>query len=469
MRIHLIELRDRRMGLASQRVNSLMLPILAVWAEGVGWQARVSFTQLADVDYAHPCDVVALSLYTFLAPGGYTVARTFREQGTLVIIGGPHTKGCLDEVTEHADLVFDRCDEAVWCETLRAIENGAIVPCLGRGRFVPAPEMARVPPYREIKRFYGTGKIPLLLSSLGCPHDCDFCTDWNSSYRKREVDDVIEDVREIQAPFFIFCDPNFGVNRRFTSELLKRMVPLKKKYMMETSLAWLLDDDYLALLRDSGCIGIELGLESLTTTYGKNGLKRLDALGRQVVERIARIKRYIPLIQVNILLGLDNDTSETFRAVADLYRRANIDGLVPFVVTPFPGTPFFDRLRAEGRLFETDWRHFNCANLVLMPRQLSVPVFYDQYMDLLRRLQAPGLLARKVVTHLRQYRDAKLAVILLAFLLARAWNTFRHHLPELRIDKRRAQARAAAARMQSGAALELAPGRVDAGEAVVAN
>jgi len=390
MRIHLIELRDRRAGLASQWVNSLMLPILAVWAERVGWHPRVSFAEFSDVDYAHPCDVVALSLYTFLAPEGYAVARSFRQQGKLVIIGGPHAKGCLDEVRDHADLVFDRCNEAVWCATLRAIESGVIVPSQGRGRFVPSAEMTEVPPYRQIKRFYGRGKIPLLLSSLGCPHDCDFCTDWNSSYRKRAVDDVIEDVRAVQAPFFIFCDPNFGVNRRFTSELLDRMRPLQKKYMMETSLAWLLHDDYLALLRDSGCIGIEIGLESLTTTYGKNGIKRNDASVRQIVERIARIKRYIPLIQVNILLGLDNDTPETFRAVADLYRRANIDELVPFVVTPFPGTPFFDRLRAEGRLFETDWRHFNCTNLVLKPRQLSVPAFYDLYMAQL----APGVALR---------------------------------------------------------------------------
>jgi radical SAM superfamily enzyme YgiQ (UPF0313 family) len=175
----------------------------------------------------------------------------------------------------------------------------------------------------------------------------------------------------------------------------------------------------------------------VTTTYGKNGIKGAARAARRGRQRIARIRRYIPLIQVNILLGLDNDTDETFRAVADLYRRANIDELVPFVVTPFPGTPFFDRLRAEGRLFETDWRHFNCANLVLLPRQLSVAAFYDLYMDLLGRLHAPGLVARKVVAHLRQYRDAKLALILLAFLLARAWNTFRHHLPELRIDKRR--------------------------------
>jgi radical SAM superfamily enzyme YgiQ (UPF0313 family) len=465
MRIHLIELRDRRMGLASQRVNSLMLPILAVWAERLGWHARVSFAEFPDVDYAYPCDVVALSLYSFLAPQGYAVARAFRDQGKLVIIGGPHAKGCLDEVREHADLAFERCAEPVWRDTLRAIESGAIVATGRRGRFVPSPEMSQVPAFREIKKFYGTGKIPLLLSSLGCPHDCDFCTDWNSTYHKRDVDDVIDDIREIHAPFFIFCDPNFGVNRRFTGELLERMVPLEKKYMMETSLAWLLHDEYLTLLRASGCIGIELGLESLTTMYGKNAIKRRDAT-REIVERIARIKRYIPLIQVNILLGLDNDTPETFGAVADLYRRANIDTLVPFVVTPFPGTPFFDRLRREGRLFETDWRHFNCAHLGLEPRRLSVPAFYDLYMELLRRLHAPGLVVRKVLAHLCQYRDAKLALILLAFLLARLWNTFRHHLPELRLDKRRASARAAATGTADTRVEPLAP-RVDAGEAMV--
>jgi radical SAM superfamily enzyme YgiQ (UPF0313 family) len=453
------------MGVASQRMNSLMLPILAVWAERAGWQARVSFTEFADVDYEHDCDVVALSLYTFLAAEGYAVARRFRARGTLVIIGGPHAKGCLDEVAEHADLVFDRCDERVWRETLHAIAAGDIAAGRGRGRCVPSPEMTRVPPYREIKPFYGTGKIPLLLSSLGCPHTCDFCTDWNSSYHKRDVDEVIADVREIEAPFFIFCDPNFGANRRFTAELLRRLVPLKKHYLMETSLAWLLHDDYLALLRASGCIGIELGLESLTTGYDKNGLKGRAAPIEVVVERIARIKRHIPLLQVNILLGLDDDTPETFRTVAGLYRRADIDELVPFVVTPFPGTPFFDRMRGEGRLFEPDWRYFNCGNLVLRPRQLSVPAFYDLYMDLLRRLHTPGLVARKVLTHLWQYRDAKVACILLALLLTRAWNTFRHHLPELRADKRRAQARAG---MGADAAGGPASAPVEGREALVA-
>ena len=444
-RIHLIELRDPSMGLASQRVNSLMLPILAVWATQSGWEARVSFGEIGDVDEDHPCDVVALGLYSFLAAEGYALAHRLRARGRIVIIGGPHTKGCLDEVLDHADLVFDRCDETSWKATLDAIAAGTIRPGTGRGVFVPSAEMSVVPPYRELRPFYGRHKIPLLLSSLGCPHDCDFCVDWDSTYVKRDVDAVIDDIREIDAPFFIFCDPNFGVNRKFTAELLRRMVPLRKRYMMETSLAWLLHDEYLALLRDSGCIGIEIGLESLTTAYDKNGIKNADALFTEALARLARIKRYIPLIQVNVVLGLDGDTEETFARVAEFYRRADVDALVPFVVTPFPGTPFWERVNREGRLFEREWRHFHCGHLTMTLRNFSPERFYDLYIALHRELHAPGLVVRKVVSHLRHYRDPKLAVVLLAFLVLRTWNGWRHYLPELRRDRLRAMSRAALA------------------------
>src|SRR5437870_337094 len=111
MRIYLIELKERRMGIGPQFLNSLMLPILAVWSQRLGWNAEVAFIDYKHVDCEKECDVVALSLYTFLAPEGYDVARRFRERGKIVIIGGPHTKGSMDEVKEQADLIFDRCNE----------------------------------------------------------------------------------------------------------------------------------------------------------------------------------------------------------------------------------------------------------------------------------------------------------------------------------------------------------------------
>lgn len=442
-KIYLLELRDPRRGLASTYLNSLMLPILAVWAERLGWQAEVSFTQFEKVDYDRECDGVALSVYTFLAPQGYEVARRFRERGKVVIIGGPHTKGSLDEVRSHANIVYNRCDEPAWARALQAIADGQVTARTRPAVFFPSEEMRAIPSYLEIKKFYGDDKVPMLLSSLGCPHDCDWCTDWNSTYFKRSVDAVIEDVSNISSKFFVFADPNFGVNRKFTGQLLARMIPLKKKYLMETSLVWLMDDEFLQLLRDSGCIGVELGLESLTADYKKNAMKKADSKLEEAIRRIERVKKYIELLQVNFVLGLDEDTPETFPLVVELYRRSKADTLGLHIVTPFPGTPFFDRMRAEGRIFDTDWSDYNCETLTITLRNMEVPQFYDLYVQLRKEINSPWLVLRKTLDNFRQFRDPWMTYLVFRVLAFRSWYSFRHDIPLVQRAKMRWQEKSA--------------------------
>lgn len=439
MKIYLIELRDHRSGMASQYFNSLMLPILAVWSQRVGWQAEVAFTDYRKVDYSIECDVVALSLYTHLAPEGYELARKFRDMGKIVIIGGPHSKGCSSELIHYADLVFDRCNETVWAETLQAIEKQEVVANSRLGTFVPAEEMTNIPSYSEFKPYYGKAKVPLLLSSLGCPHDCDFCTDWNSKYIKREVDDVIRDLQDMKSRFFIFCDPNFGANHKFTSDLLRKMIPLKKKYMMETSLAWLEKEKYLKLLKESGCIGVEIGVESLTTVYKKNAIKQGESPLEAMIKKIEKIKLYIPAIQVNVVLGLDDDTEETFRLVDELYRRANIDVISLFVVTPFPGTPFYERMNAAGRIFETEWKYFNCYDLTVTINNFTEAEFCQQMIKLYKKTHSPLVLLKKVVKHFVQYRNIKMTGLLAVVLITKCFNTWFYSIPDLHKTRQRTE------------------------------
>ncbi|MDH5181255.1 MAG: radical SAM protein [Gammaproteobacteria bacterium] len=440
MKIYLIELRAGHTGVAAQYFNSLMLPILAVWAERLGWQATVRFPAFNKVDFDIECDVVALSLYTHLAPEGYEIARRFREMGKLVIIGGPHSKGCAEELKHHADLVFDRCNEAAWTDTLRAIENGELRAGGKSGQFINSDEMTDIPSYAEIAPYYGKGKIPLLLSSLGCPHDCDFCTDWDTKYVKRSVDDVIQDLQDMKSRFFIFCDPNFGANIKFTGELLKQMIPLQKKYMMETSLAWLAKDHYLQLLKDSGCIGLEVGIESLTTVYKKNVLNGSESILEETIKKIDKIKEYIPTIQINIVLGLDDDNEDTFKLVEELYRRSSADTIALFVATPFPGTPYYDRMKQEGRIIEHNWKYYNCYDLTTTMKNFELPDFCDQMIELYKRIHSPWLIAKKIFANFKQYRNFKIAAMLTAVLLTRLFNTWFFSIPDYVRAKRRTQA-----------------------------
>ena len=436
MDIYFIELRDERMGIASQKVNGIMLPILAVWSELMGWKAEVDFIDINGVDYEKECDVVGISTYTYLASSSFIVAERFRKRGKIVVIGGPHTKCRTEETRDHADVVFGCCNEESWHKFLRAVESREITASGDRGIFIPSPEMRQVPPYADYKKFYGDDKIPMLISSLGCAHTCDFCMDWDSNYYKRDVDETIEDIRNVDSDIFVFCDPNFAVNEKLTSQLLRKMIPLKKKYLMETSLRFLLKDEFLELLRDSGCMGIEIGIESLSTTYEKNVAKGADSLMENTIHRIRKIKKYIPFVQVNIVFGLDGDTEETFHSVVELHRLSNIDTIVPHIATPFPGTPFWDRMQEEGRIIVSDERYYNTQNLVISLKNLAPSHFYDLYIDVLKKINFPLVVLKKPLDHFRESKSMKMAFFLFLFLLRRVRNTFFYDIPALRRAKK---------------------------------
>lgn len=424
MKIHLIEIRDARGGVLTQHLNGLMLPILATWSHRQGWDARVSFCNARRVNYKHDCDVVAISLFTHSAPDGYKIADKFRQLGKIVIIGGPHAKCCTDEVREHADLVFIQCNEEAWVRTLKSIEAGEITPEIKRGQLVPSAELRHIPPFKEIKPFYGQGAFPFLLASFGCPYNCDFCSDWNSDYARRGTEEVLADIKATGRRFFIFSDPNFGVPNKDTIELLHAMKPLKKSYSMAVNFAWLKDEVYLELLRDSGCKGVLIGIESLSASYNKNAIGDRESTLDEIIEQIEKIKQYIPMIQVQIIMGLDEDTEETFRLVVELYKRSMIDVIVPHIVTPLPGTPFYDRMKAEGRIVESDWRQFNCLNLTITLKQFSREEFLGLMSWLHRKITSPTMILRKTFLHFKQYRNIGMAAYIFLILFLRLVNMY---------------------------------------------
>ena len=427
MRIYIVELQRTYV---SRRWDGVMPAILGVWSEREGWQVRVHYTGLEGVDYDEDCDVVAISTYTHLARECFEVARRFRALGKLVVIGGPHTKGGGEESTRVADAVFDQCDETLWRGFLGEVAAGqfrASTP----GRVMPSAELKTVPPYREYSRFMGKSKVPMVFSSLGCPYTCDFCTDWDRSFYKRSVEDVLADVADVEKSFFFFVDPNFGANPVATAELLERMVPLGKKYFMQCSFSFLTDERTLKLLRDSGCGGVQIGLESFSTSFKKNAVRRGSSILDDTIEKIRRIKRYIPFVQANIILGFDEDTEETFEAVREFHRSSNADILMPHIATPYPGTPLHDRMRAEGRIFDPEPSHYDSQNLVITLKQMPPERFYDLYIDLYRELRSLRSALAKARGQWRDSRSLWRSALLFAFLARKGFMTRRYEYPDL--------------------------------------
>lgn len=113
----------------------------------------------------------------------YALAKLYRKDGTLTVIGGPHAKAFPNDCLRFFDLVVKDCDRRLIEEVLaRRYDPPAIITS---GRLLtefPSVE-ERMPEIAAASFADGrplfTSVVPML-ASLGCPYSCDFCIDWSS-------------------------------------------------------------------------------------------------------------------------------------------------------------------------------------------------------------------------------------------------------------------------------------------------
>jgi radical SAM superfamily enzyme YgiQ (UPF0313 family) len=87
---------------------------------------------------------------------------------------------------------------------------------------------------------------------------------------------------------------------------------------------------------------------------------------------IDRIHAHGISVQAGIVFGFDSDTESIFGETLDFLEAAGVQNATFNILTPFPGTPLFRQLEAEGRILTRDWSQYNSrANVVFRPRRMS--------------------------------------------------------------------------------------------------
>ena len=115
-----------------------------------------------------------------------------------------------------------------------------------------------------------------------------------------------------------------------------------------------------------------LGLESISQQSMVEVNKRFNRV-KEYFQIIERIHSHGIAVQVGIVFGFDHDTPEIFKATLDFLEEAGVQNATFNILTPFPGTPLFRRMEAEGRILTCDWRRYNSrADVVYQPKQMSV-------------------------------------------------------------------------------------------------
>jgi len=335
------------------------------------WEVRHVDEEAEEIDWNLEADVAGITFHTPSAFHAYEIAARFRARGTCVAMGGPHVTLLPDEARQHADVVFIGEAEGLWEEFLEGFAAGAY-----RGVYEPCgiPSLENVPPARKdlFHRRDRTGGV--LFATRGCPGRCDFCVIglmYRHRFRRRPVDQVAAEYASFRGKVIIFWDDNIAGDVEYAKQLFRAIAPHRKWWSSQASIHAGRDDEFLAAAAASGCKQLFLGLESISQASMAavhKGFNRVEEYRRI----IARIHSHGIAVQVGIVFGFDPDTPAIFRETIDFLEDAGVQNATFNILTPFPGTPLFRKMEAEGRILTRDWRKYNSReDVVYRPGQMS--------------------------------------------------------------------------------------------------
>jgi len=359
----------------------------------------ISYHEVPDItalEELPECDVVAISSYTAQMQDGYTLADRFRAAGVLVVLGGIHVSAVPDEALAHADAVVLGEGEIGWPEVLHDLESG------GLGRRIYSADgrefdLADSPMPRfdllDIERYNRL----TVQTQRGCPWRCEFCASsirMTSRYKVKPVERVVAEIREIKRiwphPFIEFADDNSFANHHHAKELLRALIPERVHWFSESDISIADDPELLDLMRESGCRELLIGLESPTMS-GIDGVEQRRNWKRTRFDKyrddIARIQGHGIAVNGCFVLGLDGDGPEVFDAIEAFVRESGQFDVQITVMTPFPGTPLYERLQREGRLLEAGaWDRCSLFDVNFEPRRMTSAQLQEGLLQLGRRL-----------------------------------------------------------------------------------
>ena len=385
---------------------------VAVWCRQLGHQVfYATFYGHQDPKSLLPddLDVVFISTYTQASALAYALAKLYRTEKTLTVIGGPHAKSFPTDCLRFFDLVVKDCDKPLINDILNGCFDRHCIVSTGRPlKEIPSveermPEIVKAVFTRGRAR--GIGSVPLL-SSVGCPYSCDFCIDWNSRYTALAPERLEADLRymsrKLPGVMVAYHDPNFGVNIDQVMGIVEEIPEnARNPYIMESTLSTL-RESRLQRLKETNCIYIAPGIEAWTS-YSKKagvGVRTGEEKLKHVVEHFRLLREYVPGLQANFMFGSEVDhgdepvelTKEFIRSIPYVWPTVNIP-------TPFGNTPLYDRALAKDSILKAMPLSFYYTPYLVTTMPNYHPVeYYSKLIDIYSAITSTLMLARRFVT-----------------------------------------------------------------------
>ena len=207
-------------------------------------------------------------------------------------------------------------------------------------------------------------------ASRGCPFQCIFCS-WpqimygSPAYRTRNPVDVVDEmewlVKNMGFKSVYFDDDTFNIGKprilNICSEIKKRGIKVPWAIMARADTS---DREMLEAMKDAGLHALKYGVESGVQEIVNNCGKKLDL--KKVRETIKITKDLGIKFHLTFAFGLPGETRETIRSTIDFAIEQDHDSLQFSIITPFPGSRYYDDLEKKGFLLSKNWEEYDGYN-----------------------------------------------------------------------------------------------------------
>jgi radical SAM superfamily enzyme YgiQ (UPF0313 family) len=372
------------------RLPRLGLPIIGAVLQAHGHDVAIYVADLDPIDWddVYSADVVGFSTTTSTVTQAYDFADDLKGHGIPTVIGGPHVTFMADEALAHADYVArGEGGEELMLELIDALQGRRLPESIlglsyhqdgavHHNPLRPPTEDLDTLPFPDLTLIRGHERMRQtpIMTSWGCPFDCKFCSVtamFGKKYRFRSPQNVIDELKQKAPKHVFFYDDNFAANRKRLKTLLQMIIDEGLHFgwtaQVRTDVAR--DPELLDLMHRAGCWLVYLGLESVDQATLDSYAKSQSV--EDIVFAIRTLHEHGIKSHGMFVLGADSDTKDVVRTTVDFAQANKIDTVMLNILTPLPGTPLFDEMDRQGRIFDKRWQLYDALHVVFTPKNMT--------------------------------------------------------------------------------------------------